>query len=74
MKDQGTTAKPETENKKQATDHSGYCKGEEDIIFIDRSVMQFMIVTMTEMEKKLIEYEGSHGRKSLLQQFFEQNS
>ena len=55
-----------------ATAESGYCKGDEDIVLVDKRLMQFMVHTMVEMEKKLLRYEGTNNEQlSLLQQLFQ---
>lgn len=63
--------KSETADKGISTDESGYCKGDEDIVLVDRRLMQLMVQSMAEMESKLLKYEGgSNEQISLLQQLF----
>lgn len=71
-RDQGVDAKFQTADKCLATEESGYCKGDEDIAFVDRRLMEFMVHTMADMEKKLQRYEGGNSEQiSLLQQLFQ---
>ena len=71
-KEQGISVKPETADKKLATDESGYCKGDEDIVLVDRRLMQLMVHSMAEMESKLLRYEGGSPEQiSMLQQLFQ---
>ena len=68
----GASRKPQTADKGIATDESGFCKGDEDIVMVDRKLMQFMIHTMGDMEKRLLRYEGGSSEQiSLLEQLFQ---
>ncbi|XP_065053115.1 uncharacterized protein LOC135682245 [Rhopilema esculentum] len=67
----GVSAKPETANKKLATEESGYCQGDEDITMVDRRLIQMLMQCLTEMEEKLRIYEGTTSRPTLLQQLFQ---
>ena len=71
--DVGIDATPQFTEKCIETEESGYCKGDEDIILIDRRLLHMIIQSVMQLETRLQQYEGGTGETvSFLQQLMQQ--